>query len=178
MEKIGLFYGSDTGSTEYVSELIIKKLGEEMLDVYDVYKVKKSDFDQYDKLILGLSTWFDGDLQSDWESFFETFQTIDFSGKKVALFGLGDQIGYGEFFIDGVGILGNVIAQNGGEIIGVWPTEGYDYLESVAEFEPGWFMGLAVDEDNQRDLTVDRVDAWLEQIQEEFPIISDSVMAN
>ena len=81
-------------------------------------------------------------------------------------------MGYGEYFIDGVGILGQAVAENGGEIIGVWPTEGYDFEESVAEFEPGWFMGLALDEDNQREMTEERVDAWLAQITEEFPLVT------
>ena len=28
------------------------------------------DFNRFDVLILGLSTWYDGDLQSDWENYF------------------------------------------------------------------------------------------------------------
>lgn len=171
-KEIGLFYGSDTGATEHVTELIVNKLGEDLVETHDVYKAKVEQFEPYNKLILGLSTWFDGDLQSDWENFFEEFKKIDFTGKKVAIFGLGDQMGYGEYFIDGVGILGQAVAENGGEIIGVWPTEGYDFEESVAEFEPGWFMGLALDEDNQREMTEERVDAWLAQITEEFPLVT------
>lgn len=91
---------------------------------------------------------------------------------------MGDQIGYGEFFVDGVGILGRVIAENGGEIIGVWSTESYDYQESVAEFESGWFMGLAIDEDNQRDMTQDRVNTWVEQIKEEFPLVDETAVTH
>jgi len=176
MKKIGLFYGSDTGSTEFAKDLVIKAFGEHVIEVKDVYKAKKEDFFPYDLLILGLSTWFDGDLQSDWEDFFDDFQTIDFTGKKVAIFGLGDQVGYGEFFIDGVGILGEAIANNGGEIVGVWSTDGYDYLESKAEFEPGWFMGLALDEDNQRDLTENRIQEWVAQIKEEFELVSEGIL--
>ena len=41
----------------------------------------------------------------------------------MALYGLGDQIGYGEYFVDGNGILANVILEKGGEIIGHWPTK-------------------------------------------------------
>lgn len=151
--------------------MIAEALGKDIVEMHDMYKVKKQDFEKYEKLIFGLSTWFDGDLQSDWDNFFEQFKTLDFNGKTVALFGLGDQVGYEEYFIDGVGILGNVIAENGGEIIGVWPTEGYDYLESVAEFEAGWFMGLAIDEDNQKELTQGRIEQWVKQVKEEFPVL-------
>ena len=171
-DNIGMFYGSDTGATEYAAELITEAFEGVDIQKKDIYKASTTDFEPYDKLILGLSTWFDGDLQSDWEDFFQKFKTIDFTAKKVAIFGLGDQMGYGEFFIDGVGILGQEVLNQGGEIIGVWSTEGYDYEESVAEFEPGWFMGLALDEDNQRDMTESRVQQWVVQLIEEFEISS------
>ena len=173
MEKIGVFYGSDTGSTEVVKDLIVKEIGKEFVHEIDAYQIKVSDFKDFDKIIIGLSTWYDGDLQSDWESFFEDFQTIDFTGKKVAIFGLGDQYGYAEYFVDGIGILGEVILANGGELFGVWPTAGYDYEESKAEFQQGWFMGLAVDEDNQRELTPERVKVWVNQVLEEFEFVRE-----
>ena len=114
MGKIGVFYGSDTGSTEVVKDLLVKEIGKEFVHEIDAYKLKISDFDNYDKIIIGLSTWYDGDLQSDWENFFDDFKTIDFTGKKVAIFGLG------------------------------------------------------VDEDNQRELTPERIKAWTTQVLEEF----------
>lgn len=170
-DKIGLFFGSDTGYTEGVAQQVQEILGKELVNVHDIRRAKPEDFAPYTRLIIGLSTWHDGELQSDWDTFYKDFKTIDFSAKTVAFFGLGDQIGYEEFFIDGVGILGEVVYENGGEIIGVWPTEGYVYEASKAEFEEGWFLGLAIDEDNQPDLTVERVQVWTQQIQEEFGII-------
>ena len=168
-EVIGLFYGSDTGTTEYVTELILKKLKRTVqISAYDIGEHGLSELDNYEFLILGLSTWFDGDLQSDWEGLFDTFKRIKFSGKKVAIYGVGDQIGYGEFFVDGIGILGKIVVENGGEIIGLWSTKGYDFEASEAEFLPGWFMGLAIDEDNQGEMTEQRVEQWVNQILEEF----------
>ena len=124
-------------------------------------------------MILGLSTWFDGDLQSDWGGFFDTFKRIEFSGKKVAIYGVGDQIGYSEFFVDGIGILGKIVVENGGEIIGAWPTKGYDFEASEAEHLPGWFMGLAIDEDNQGGMTEQRTERWVNQILKEFLLIEE-----
>lgn len=168
MDKIGLIYGSDTGMTEEVTHSLIDISSFE-IEVIEADVVTPSDFDRFDKLILGLSTWYDGDLQSDWELFFDDFKNINFSGKKVALFGLGDQYGYGEYFIDGVGILAKVILENGGEIKGYWSTEGYDYTESKAEIvDENLFYGLALDEDNQPELTNDRLTEWVHQIQKEF----------
>lgn len=166
--KIGLFYGSDTGYTEGVAQQILEIVGASNIEVHDINRAKPADFEQYQQIIIGLSTWHDGQLQSDWDTFYEDFKTIEFSGKTVAFFGLGDQIGYAEYFIDGVGILGDVVYENGGEIIGVCPTEGYDFEASKAEFQEGWFLGLAIDEDNQSDLTMDRVKSWVAQIKEEM----------
>ena len=88
-KKIGLFYGSDTGVTEYVTELILKRIDKVVqVNTYDISEVGSLEFDDYEFLILGLSTWFDGDLQSDWEGFFATFKKINFSKKKVAIYGL------------------------------------------------------------------------------------------
>lgn len=166
--NIGLFFGSDTGYTEGVATQMVALLGASQVDLHNIRSAKAEDFAPYDQLIIGLSTWHDGQLQSDWDTFYETFKTIDFTAKTVALFGLGDQVGYAEYFVDGIGILGDVVYENGGHIIGVWPADTYEYESSKAEFEPGWLLGLALDEDNQPDLTVERVQLWIQQIQEEF----------
>ena len=171
MEKIGLFYGSDTGQTEELANYILDKWSEDALEVFNIADSKPEDFVPYTKIILGLSTWFDGDLQSDWEAFFEDhFKDIDFTGKTVAIFGLGDQYGYAEYFIDGVGIIGEAIMEQGGDLVGFWPTEGYEHETSKAEIEGDMFCGLAIDQDNQSDLTDERTDKWLEQIKEELGV--------
>ena len=166
--KIGLFFGSDTGNTETVAEKIIEILENKDIDLINIYDAKAEDFTQYDDLILGLSTWHDGELQSDWDTFFIEFSEIDFTNKTVALFGLGDQYVYADYFVDGIGIIGEVVINNGGKIIGKWSTEGYEHTESKAEVEEGTFLGLALDEDNQPELTDERVETWVEQIIEEF----------
>ncbi len=168
MKKIALIYGSDTGMTEDITCDIINKWKGPAIEVIEVDKASKETFESYDQLILGLSTWYDGELQSDWELFFDTFQTIDFNNKKVALFGLGDQYGYGDNFIDGVGMLAEVVLKNGGIIIGQWPTEDYDFSASKALISETHFYGLALDEDNEDKLTSERVDNWLEILLKEF----------
>ena len=96
------------------------------------------------------------------------FSEIDFTNKTIALFGLGDQYVYADYFVDGVGIIGEVVINNGGKIIGKWSTEGYEHTESKAEIEEGVFLGLALDEDNQPELTDKRIETWIKQITEEF----------
>jgi len=169
MDTIGLVYGSDTGFTEEITNAIVEKWHLSEIEVFEASYVKNSDIENFDVLFLGLSTWYDGDLQSDWENYFKKFVDIDFSNKTVALYGLGDQYGYGEYFIDGVGILAKVILEKGGKIIGKWPTEGYDYEVSKAEIEgEDLFYGLAIDEDNEPELTEERIDAWLKILEKKL----------
>lgn len=173
MNKIGLFYGSDTGVTDDITKDFVDIWANDDLNVMEIGDAEKEDLEAYNILILGLSTWYDGDLQSDWEAFFDDFQDIDFTGKIVAIYGLGDQIGYGEYFIDGVGILAKVILQNGGQIIGHWPNTGYRFTESkaVIESKPEYFYGLAIDNDNESQLNDERLQKWISQVKTELKSI-------
>ncbi|MDB9895560.1 MAG: flavodoxin [Flavobacteriales bacterium] len=159
--KIGIIWGSDSGDTEDTTMTMEGKLTSYDLEVINVAEASVEDFRKFDLLILGISTWYDGDLQSDWEDFFPTFEKIDFTNKTVAIFGLGDQYGYDEYFIDGVGILAKEILKNGGEVIGHWSTESYEFVKSKALMNENTFYGLALDEGNQYDLSPERIDKWL-----------------
>lgn len=159
--KIGIIWGSDSGDTEDTTMTMEGKLTSYDLEVINVAEASVEDFRKFDLLILGISTWYDGDLQSDWEDFFPTFEKIDFTNKRVAIFGLGDQYGYDEYFIDGVGILAKEILKNGGEVIGHWSTESYEFVKSKALMNENTFYGLALDEGNQYDLSPERIDKWL-----------------
>ncbi len=165
--NIGLFYGSDTGNTEEVAHKMANIIGEDMVDVYSIGKATIPDLEKYDLLILGTSTWYDGDLQSEWEDFLPNLDEIDFSGKTVALFGLGDQFTYAEYFVDGIGIIYDKIIEKGANVVGHWPIDDYDFEESVAERD-GEFVGLAIDEDNEYEKTDDRIKEWLGQIGPDF----------
>lgn len=169
MAQIGLFFGSDEGSTEAVAYRIQQRLGEDVVDVYDVADVTQLEFAQYEGLILGISTWDFGQIQSDWDEFWDDISAVPFAGKTVALYGLGDQFGYGDFFVDAMGMLHDVVVSNGARIVGHWSSEGYEYDASKAQI-PGQAMlvGLALDEDQQEELTKERLDSWCQQIHREF----------
>jgi flavodoxin I len=164
--KAKIIYGSDTGNTEVVVEDLTKLLDD--VDVVTVDEISPEDWD-HDKFILGIPTWYDGELQSDWEDYFDDFQEIDFTGKTVAVFGLGDQVGYAEWFCDGVGILADIVEKNGGKVIGNWPTDGYEFESSKAVMNTNnTFFGLCLDEDNQPELTQERLKKWVEQLKNEY----------
>ena len=168
MEKIGLFYGSDTGNTEVIAGLIQNKIGVDQVDLFDMYDSKPVELLKYDNLIIGLSTWHDGQLVSAFDDIEDELRLLDFTGKKVALFGLGDQFGYADYFIDGVGIVGKIIQENGGELVVNWPTDEYDFDQSKADIGNGMFMGLALDEDNQDNFTDERLDKWIPMVLKAF----------
>ena len=167
MSKIGLFYGTQTGKTESIAEMIRDEFGASEIDMHDMSQTDVSDFDGYTKLIIASPTWDIGELQSDWDAFFPELDSMDFKGKTVAYFGTGDQMGYADNFMDAVGILEAKISARGGKTIGYWSTDGYEHTESKAE-KNGKFVGLAIDEDNQSDLTDERVKNWVAQIKKEF----------
>lgn len=166
--KVGFIYGSDTGVTEEITNDLAGKIDAENVEVIEVCNVDEADFTRFDLLIIGLSTWYDGDLQSDWEDYFDTFKTIDFTDQVIAIYGLGDQLGYDDYFVDGIGILAEVILENGGKIIGNWPTDDYDFSESKGLIDDDTFYGLALDEDNESHKTPERLEKWLNQLYEEF----------
>jgi flavodoxin I len=167
MASVGLFYGTQTGNTQTIAEQIQQILGEDVVELMDIADATAEDFEPFPYIIVGCPTWNIGELQSDWDGFFDELDQIDFSGKKVAYFGAGDQVGYADNFQDAIGILEEKISSLGGTTVGHWPTDGYDFNESKA-VKQGKFVGLAIDEDNQPELTDERVTAWTARLKSEF----------
>tara|TARA_Y100001972_G_C7610345_1_gene305952 strand:+ start:553 stop:1101 length:549 start_codon:yes stop_codon:yes gene_type:complete len=170
--NIKLIYGTDTGNTEYIINTYLQNHLEELgsVDIKTVTEITSEDWEGSDLFVLGIPTWYDGELQSDWEDYFPTFKDIDFTGKRVAIFGLGDQIGYDEWFCDGVGILAKVVIKNGGIVMG-WTEKDdtYDFdTTPISLYDDKSFYGLCLDEDNQDELTSDRIDKWIKQLTYEY----------
>jgi hypothetical protein len=55
---------------------------------------------------------------------------LSLSGRKVAVFGCGDQHGYGDYFCDAMEELYSSFAAAGCDMVGAWPTDGYEHSES------------------------------------------------
>ena len=169
MAKIALFYGSTTGNTLRIAEMIRSGFGIRVLDIFSVDSAGTDDLRRYEILILGTSTWGYGELQDDWAAFESRLDSIDFSGKKVALFGVGDQMSYPDTFVDGMGLLYEKAKEKGATIVGMWPADQYEHSSSKAYID-GNFVGLAIDEDNQPELSEDRVKKWVDQLKGELDL--------
>ena len=165
--KIGIFYGSSTGNTETAAELISENFSEHDCSVQDVSSIEPDDLLGYDFLILGISTWYVGEAQDDWIDLLEDMDGMDFNGVKFAIFGQGDQLGYPDTFQDGMGMVYEKMMNGGGTgKIGFTSTDGYDFDESKGVID-GMFCGLSLDEDNQGEMTDERVEEWCKQIMSE-----------
>jgi flavodoxin I len=167
MARVGIVYGSITGNTRDVSVKLQRLIGEEQSDLIDVTETTKEELASYSNLIFAVSTWGAGDLQDDWEAFYPELKQVDFSGKTVAVMGLGDQVNYPEAFADAVAILVDLVTQRGGRVVGQTSTDDYSYTMSKAE-RGGKFLGLVIDEDNQASLTDQRLKEWVDRLRKDF----------
>jgi flavodoxin I len=172
MEKIAIFFGPLNGSVHRIAKLVASKIGPEKVDMLHIAEAKASDLDKYTHIIFGISTigkdtWQQKFDNNDWSKFFPIVSTYDFTGKKVAIFGLGDHITYAYHFVDSLGLLGKTIRNQGGAMYGQVSTEGYSFQDSEAIID-GQFIGLPVDEDFEPEMTEERVGNWLDSLKKDF----------
>lgn len=177
MARIGIFFGSNTGNTRKIAKMIKKRFpdNDDIADPLNVNKATPELFAGYDCLILGTPTLGEGTLpgmdadctNESWAEFLPRIADLDFSGKTVALYGLGDQEKYPDNFVDGLGELYEFFKSRGAKVVGTWPTDGYDFIASKAEVD-GQFVGLVQDLDNQKMLLEDRLETWLLLIARDF----------
>ena len=172
MKKIGLFFGTDSGTTRLIAKKIAKALGPELADKpLNVNRISVEDMMQYPVLILGTPSYGEGSLPGkssgieagSWEEFLPQIEYLDFSDKVVALYGLGDQEKYYHHFADAVIQLYDVLKRQGATIVGEWSTEGYEFEHSKSVVDDK-FVGLIIDNGYQGLLTDGRIKDWLAQI--------------
>lgn len=167
MKKIGLFYATKADKTSWVAERILKEFGKEKVSVVSIEQAWQNDFAAYDCFIVGASTWFDGELPTYWDELLPELRTMDLKGKKVAIFGLGDQVNYPANFADGIGLLADVFAECGATLVGFTSPEGYTFEESRA-LRDERLCGLVIDLDNQSEQAEKRIKEWCVQVKKEF----------
>ncbi|MEV6278871.1 flavodoxin FldA [Nocardia sp. NPDC051832] len=170
MAIVGIFYGSDTGKTQEVAIKIQQQLGKDVAELHDIATSTKEDVEGYDIVFFGVPTWHYGQVQSDWEDFLPSLEKTNFNGKLVALFGCGDQEDYSEYFVDALGTIKEIIEPLGAAIVGHWSTKGYHFEASKGLADDRFFVGLAIDEDRQPELTSARVEAWVNQVVAELSL--------
>lgn len=163
MSKIGLFYGKNARTSAETAKKIRAAFGETAVDLMPIEDAWKEDFEACDALIVGAATWFDGELPVYWDEVLPLFKEVNLKGKKVAIFGLGDQVNYPDNFVDGMGHLAKAFESAGAILVGDTAVDGYTFNASQA-IRDGRFVGLVLDEHNQPELSASRIKAWVAQV--------------
>ncbi|MDP2724389.1 MAG: flavodoxin [Bacteroidales bacterium] len=166
MKPVGIFFGSTSGMTEKSAIKIQHAFGKDVASVFNLKTATVEDMKPFSNLIFGTSAWGIGEMQDEWEMTIDRLSTLDYSDRKVALFGQGDQKEYPESFVDGLGTLYCRLPEKSC-VVGFWPVDGYKYYFSLAD-KDGQFSGLALDDHNQEELSDDRIKNWVEKLKTEF----------
>ena len=167
MKKTALIYSFNTRKSGKIAEKVREEFNDDAVEKVNAEDLTESLFLSFDQLILGVPTWFDGELPNYWDEFVPALEDLDLKGKKIALFGLGDQKGYPENFLDGVGILADLVEERGATLVGFTSVEGYEFESSKAA-RGDQFAGLAIDYENQGSMNKERIASWVEQLKKEF----------
>ena len=169
---VGIYFATTTGKTEDIAERIAGLLGgvetpKDMSDVDDL-----SEFTNHDGIICGIPTWNTGaDSERSgtaWDSILEEIGSLNLSGKKVAIFGLGDSSTYTENYCDAMEELHRFFKQAGATMVGYVSTKEYTFDESKSAIGDE-FCGLPLDEDSESDMTDSRISQWAQQLKQEMP---------
>jgi flavodoxin I len=167
VKKIGLLYSFNTNKTSQAARKIGEEFGDDMVKHVNAETITEKEFLSFNKLILGVPTWFDGELPNYWDEFIPALEDLDLKGKIVAIFGNGNQKGYPENFVDGVGIMANLLESRGARLVGFTPVSGYAF-ESSQALRGELFAGLALDFENQASQINGKIKKWVEQLRKEF----------
>ncbi len=163
MKRTAIYYGSTTGTTKEISDMIGEKLGADIYNVADGF----DSIENYGNLIFASSTWGYGELQDDWIGALDELANVDLNGKKVAFLGTGDSASFESTFVDAIGIIYDAIVDSGASFVGQIDKEGYEYSGSTGERD-GKLLGLAIDQINEEDKTEERISNWIEILNKEF----------
>lgn len=184
MDKIGMFFGTDSGTTRLMAKKMAKRLGDLASKPLNVNRISVDDMLRYDALILGTPSYGAGEVPGvatgvaagSWAEFLPQLQGRDLSGKTVALYGLGNQEKYADRFAGALFSLYDCFRSGGATVIGAWPTDGYQFEDSRAVVD-GRFVGLVLDQNFQAMLSEDRIDAWLNDVKPALLAQLDSTLA-
>jgi flavodoxin I len=169
MEKIALLYAPAKGSTEKVARMIQQKLGEEKIELILLDENTNTNvLSTFSRFIFGISTvgrdaWDAAYKKTGWDYFLPKLEKVELNGKTIAIYGLGDHLLYDRKFVDSMGPLAEQLLKSGAELVGQTPVDAYTFTDSEAIVN-NMFVGLPLDENNEPELTEQRIDGWLKEI--------------
>ncbi len=173
MINTAIFYSPQGGSVNRVAMKLGELIGNDKIVVIPVREVEKEDIDTYTQFIfvgstVGADHWSNELLENEWEGFFKQIAENGFEGKKIAIAGLGNSVLYPEHFADGIAYLYKEITERNGKVYGFTDAEDYNFEDSEALNDEGFFCGLPLDEDNEDDMTPGRLKKWISVLKHDF----------
>jgi flavodoxin I len=169
MNKIAIIYSFRANKSSQIAKKIVEQFGNDIIDEIDAESISEDQFMAYSNIICGVPTWFDGSLPNYWDEFVPALEEMELKGKKIAYYGLGDQKGYPENFVDAIGILAEVMEAGGAQTVGMTSVDGYWFVRSKA-VRDDQFVGLAIDVENQSDKTPERISEWVARLKTAFDL--------
>lgn len=167
MKKIAIIYSFNTIKTGKAVKMISEHFSENEIELINAEDLTADKFLSFEHFILGVPTWFDGELPNYWDEFVPEIDDMNLKTKKFAIFGNGNQKEYSENFVDGIGIMAKLLESRGARIIGFTSAASYTF-ESSKALRNGQFVGLALDFENQTAKNKERIENWVKQIKSEF----------
>ena len=167
MKKTAVIYSFNTQKTAKIAKKIQEAFADDTIEMLNAEELSSEKFLEYENYILGVPTWFDGELPNYWDEFIPDLEDLDLKGKTIAIFGLGDQKKYSENFVDGIGLMAKILLEGGADLVGYTSIEGYEF-ESSQALEGNQFMGLAIDYENQSSQNTERISNWVEKLKSDF----------
>lgn len=168
MNKTGIVYSFNSTKTAKAAEKIKEAFGSDFNIVQvNAEELTEELFLSFSNLILGVPTWFDGELPNYWDEFVPALEDLNLKGKTIAIYGLGNQVEYPENFGDAIGIMGELVQERGAKLVGFTSAEGYSY-ESSRALIGGKFMGLLLDQETQPRLSKERIEKWVTDLKSQF----------
>lgn len=173
MNKTALLYSPEGGNVNSVTIKLGEIIGNDKVDIIPVRKVEKGELDKYKQIIfvgstVGADHWTNKIVPDEWQEFFNKRAEISFENKKLAIVGLGNSVLYPDHFADGMAHLYNKITEKKGKVLGFVDAQDYDFTDSEALNDEGFFCGLPIDEDNEEELTTERLENWISILKPEF----------
>ena len=127
------------------------------------------------ELFCGIPTWNTGADEersgTAWDSILEDIGELNLSGKKVAIFGLGDSSTYTENYCDAMEELHGYFQKLVQKWSAMLTKSSYTFDESKSVIDDK-FCGLPIDEDSESDLTDSRLENWAHNLKSEIPSLS------
>ena len=173
MNRTALLFSPEGGNVNRVTNKLGEIIGNDKVDIIPVRNVFEGELDKYEQIIfvgstVGADHWTNKMVKDEWQEFFLKRDELSFENKKVAIVGLGNSVLYPEHFADGMAHLYDKITERKGNVLGFVEAKNYDFTDSKAVNEDGFFCGLPIDEDNEEDLTTERLEKWISNLKPDF----------